>query len=152
MRAPNRRQIQPFRLRAALTHPQYYQPWEPTKAQGETIKDQIYAAEDAIDRERRDFKTQKQQRLEKLGVPAPPRSPSPPPRQRQRQQSEPKPEADTETRSEEATVGEPKPLPQDANPDAVAPPPPTVPPSHHDKDHDENGDEMVQDEEDTVIY
>jgi hypothetical protein len=54
--------------------------------------------------------------------------------------------------SEEATVGEPKPPPQDTNPDAVALPPSKARISHHDKDHDENGDEMMQDEEDTVIY
>jgi hypothetical protein len=34
----------------------------------------------------------------------------------------------------------------------VAPTPSKTRTYHHDKDHDENGDEMVHDEEDIVIY
>lgn len=49
-------------------------------------------------------------------------------------------------------VGEPKPPPHDTNPDVAASTPSKARTDHHDKDHDENGDEMVQDEEDVVIY
>ena len=132
-----------------LTHPQYYLPWELTKDQEDIVSDQIHTAEEAVDRERRDFKDRKAQRLRSLGVTPPSRSPSPPPRQ-QRPQS--KAEAETELRPDEATVGEPKSPPQDANPDVVAPTPSKARTYHHDKDHDENGDEMVHDEEDIVIY
>ncbi|KAK4157934.1 hypothetical protein C8A00DRAFT_11264 [Chaetomidium leptoderma] len=127
----------------------YYRPWELTKEQEKIISDQIHTAEEAVDRERRDFKTRKQQRLRELGVTPPPRSPSPPPRQ---QKQLPQLEPETEPRSKEVTVGEPEPPPQDTNSDVVAPTPPTARIDPHDKDHDENGDEMMQDEEDIVIY
>jgi hypothetical protein len=94
----------------------------------------------------------KEQRLRELGVTPPPRSPSPPPRQQQQRQQQSEPEPETDPRSENATVGEPKSPPQDANPDAVAPVPSKARTDPHDKDHDENGDEMMQDEEDIVIY
>jgi hypothetical protein len=110
-----------------------------------------------IDRERRDFRERKEQRLRALGVTPPPRSPSPPPQQpKQQPEPEPEPAPEPETLSdsgpEETTVGEPKPPPQDTNPDAVAPTPSKARNPHHVKDHDENGDEMMQDEEDIVIY
>lgn len=132
-----------------LTQSQYYLPWELTKEQEEIISDQIRTAEDTVDRERRDFKNRKEQRLRSLGVTPPPRSPSPPPRQ---QKPQPKAEAEPEMGPDEAMVGEPKPPPQDTNPDVVEPVPSKARTYHHDKDHDENGDEMVQDEEDIVIY
>lgn len=131
---------------------QYYLPWERTKEQEDIIRDQVRTAEETIDRERRDFKTRKEQRLRDLGVTPPPRSPSPPPRQQQQQQQQLESEPETESRLENATVGEPKVPPQDANPDAVATTPPKARTDPHDKDHDENGDEMMQDEEDIVIY
>lgn len=144
---------------ARLTCPQYYLPWELTSKQEEIISDQIRTAEEAVDRERRDFKTRKEQWLRALGVTPPPRSPSPPPRQQKQppppppQEQEPKPEKESSRSEEEATVGEPKLPPQDTNPDSVAPAPKARTTTyHHDKDHDENGDEMVQDEEDVVIY
>jgi len=131
----------------------YYLPWEPTKEQEDIISDQVQAAEEAVDRERRDFKTRKEQRLRALGVTAPPRSPSPPPRQPRHQ---PELEEDAEPKAgfhpEEATVGEPNPPPRDANTGAMAPAPPKARDSHPDKDHDEQGDEMMQDKEDIVIY
>ncbi|KAK4106499.1 hypothetical protein N658DRAFT_512331 [Parathielavia hyrcaniae] len=138
----------------------YYLPWEATKEQEDIISDQVRAAEELIDRERRNFRESKEQRLKALGVSPPPRSPSPPPRQQPKQQPEPAPETIHEPQletvpnsgAEEATVGEPKPAPRDTNPDAVAPTPSRARSPHHDKDHDENGDEMVQDEEDIVIY
>ncbi|KAK3295929.1 pinin/SDK/memA/ protein conserved region-domain-containing protein [Chaetomium fimeti] len=131
----------------------YYLPWELTKEQEDIISDQVHAAQEAVDRERRDFKTRREQRLRALGVTPPPRSPSPPPRQPRHQ---PELEANLEPkdgpRPEEATVGEPKPPPQDTNPGAMASTPPKARDSHHDKDHDEHGDEMMQDKEDIVIY
>ncbi|KAK4123417.1 hypothetical protein N657DRAFT_719044 [Parathielavia appendiculata] len=137
----------------------YYLPWELTKEQEDIISDQVRAVEELIDRETRDFKERKEQRLRALGVSPPPRSPSPPPRQL-KQRPEPAPETKRESQpetvpnsgAEEATVGEPKPEPRDTNPDAVSPTPSKARNPHHDKDHDENGDEMMQDEEDTVIY
>lgn len=138
---------------------QYYVPWELTKAQEETINDQIRAAEDMIERERRDFRSRKEQRLKALGVTPPPRSPSPPPRRQQQPEAEskseprPEPEPKADSRAEEATVGDPKPPPQDTNPDTAAPTPFKTRSYHHqDRDPDENGDEMMQDEEDVVIY
>ncbi|KAK4233793.1 pinin/SDK/memA/ protein conserved region-domain-containing protein [Achaetomium macrosporum] len=125
----------------------YYVPWELTKEQEDIVNDQIRATRDVIQREAREFKTRKEQRFKALGVTPPPRSPSPP---RQKEQL-PEPEPDAEPRSKEATVGEPKPPPQDANPDTVAPTPSKVR-TYHEKEHDENGDEMMQDEEDIVIY
>ena len=128
---------------------QYYLPWERTKEQEEIISDQLRTAEETIDRERRAFKTRKEQRLRELGVTPPPRSPSPPPRP-QRKQPDVGPEA--EPQSENATVGDPKRPPQDTNSDAAAPAPSKARTDHPDRDHDENGDEMMQDEEDMVIY
>ncbi|KAK3692859.1 pinin/SDK/memA/ protein conserved region-domain-containing protein [Podospora appendiculata] len=93
-----------------------YRPWEPTKEQENTIKNQIRVTEETIDKERQDFKRSKERALKELGVRPPAKS--------------------------ESTVGEPNP-PEDANRPSKG---------SHDKDHDENGDEMVQDKEDTVLY
>ncbi|AEO69248.1 uncharacterized protein THITE_155901 [Thermothielavioides terrestris NRRL 8126] len=153
------RQIEQIKLEEQA----YYIPWELTKEQEETIKEQIRAAEDMIDRETREFRSLKERRLRALGVSPPPRSPSPPPRQQGQQEQQeqqgqqgqrPKSEPDSDSRAERATVGEPQPSPQDTNrEDAVAATPSKVlRGDHHDKDHDENGDEMMQDEEDIVIY
>ena len=129
--------------------PQYYLPWERTKEQEDIISDQIRTAEETIDGERRAFKTRKEQRLRELGVSPPPGSPSPPPRPQRKQ---PAGGPETESQSENATVGDPKRPPQDTNPDVAAAAPSKAPTDHTDKDHDENGDEMMQDEEDMVIY
>ncbi|GAB1320488.1 hypothetical protein MFIFM68171_10698 [Madurella fahalii] len=132
-----------------------YLPWELTKNQEETIKDQIYATQETIERERREFKARKAQRLKELGITPPSRSPSPPRQQRRPPEPEPEPEQGQEqepdAQAEEAPVGEPKHTQQDTNPGDEARPPSKTR-NYHDKDHDENGDEMVQDEEDTVIY
>ncbi|KAL2141823.1 hypothetical protein VTI28DRAFT_1910 [Corynascus sepedonium] len=131
----------------------YYLPWELTKEQEDIISDQVRVAEETVERERRDFKSRKEQRLRALGVTPPPRSPSPPPQQpKQPQESEPGSEPKAESRPEEATVGEPKPPPQDTNSNAAASASPKARDSHHNKDHDEHGDEIMQDEEDVVIY
>ncbi|KAL2164458.1 hypothetical protein VTH06DRAFT_3674 [Thermothelomyces fergusii] len=132
----------------------YYLPWELTREQEDIISDQVRAAEETIERERREFRIRKEQRLRALGVTPPPRSPSPAPQQAERTH-EPEPSSGPQSgpRSEEATVGEPKRPPQDANPDAAAPPgSPKARDSHSHKDHDEHGDEIMQDEEDVVIY
>ncbi|KAK3333593.1 pinin/SDK/memA/ protein conserved region-domain-containing protein [Cercophora scortea] len=95
-----------------------YRPWELTKEQENTIKNQIRVAEETIERERQDFKRSKERTLKELGVFRPPAK-------------------------SDSTVGEPNP-PEDAN---------RPPKASHDKyHHDENGDEMVQDKEDTVLY
>ncbi|EAQ90996.1 hypothetical protein CHGG_02931 [Chaetomium globosum CBS 148.51] len=132
----------------------YYVPWEPTKEQEDIISDQVHAVQEAIDRERRDFKTRREQRLRALGVTPSPRSPSPPPREQPRHRPEREEDSGPKAGShpEEATVGEPNPPPQDTNPGALAPTPPKARDSHPDKDHDEHGDEMMQDKEDIVIY
>ncbi|KAL2257965.1 hypothetical protein VTK26DRAFT_8907 [Humicola hyalothermophila] len=129
----------------------YYLPWKLTKEQEEIIEDQVRAAEETIERELRDFEARKERRLKELGVSVPP-----PPPQEQQQQQKQEPEIRTEEGplpEEKATIGEPKPPPQDGSPGVVTSPPSKVRNDHHhDKDHDENGDEMMQDEEDTVIY
>jgi hypothetical protein len=137
-----------------LTPSQYYLPWERTKDQEDIISDQIFEAEEAVDRERRDFKTRKEQRLRELGITPPPRSPSPPPRppREQRQHAEPERGPEPASRPENTTVGESKPPPQDPNQDAGVGAPPKGRTDQHDRDHDENVDEMMQDEEDMVIY
>lgn len=86
------------------------------------IENQIADAEAAIEKERRDFRRRKEQRLKALGASQPSSKP-------------------------ESTVGEPASL-RDANDHDPAP----VPKVTHEKDHDENGDVMVEAEEDTVIY
>jgi outer membrane biosynthesis protein TonB len=128
--------------------PQYYVPWELTREQEDTVNDQIRATRDVIEKEVREFKTRKEQRFKALGVSPPPRSPSPPPQQ---EEQLPEPEPDAEPRSKDATIGEPEPPPQNTNPDTVAPTPSKTR-TYHEKEHDENGDEMMQDEEDIVIY
>ncbi|KAL2024395.1 hypothetical protein VTK56DRAFT_8206 [Thermocarpiscus australiensis] len=128
----------------------YYLPYELTEEQEHIVKEQIRAAEETIDKETREFRERKEQRLKELGVSPPPRSPSPSPQRENGQQAEPQPEPQPQPK-DDATVGEPKPPPQDTNPDAAALPPPKSR-NVHDKDHDENGDEMMQDAEDTVIY
>ncbi|KAL1842733.1 hypothetical protein VTJ49DRAFT_4371 [Mycothermus thermophilus] len=133
----------------------YYLPYKLTRDQEDIIDDQIRDAEETIARERREFKLRKEQRLKELGVEPPVRSPSPPPPREQKEQSKAaEPEIQPPSASDQATVGEPKPAPQDTNPDTVATTAPTKNQTQQlqDKEHDEHGDEMVQDEEDVVIY
>ncbi|KAJ4304376.1 hypothetical protein N0V88_001989 [Collariella sp. IMI 366227] len=131
----------------------HYLPWEPSKEQEDIIKDQIRAAEEMIDREMRDFKDRRERRFRELGVTPPPRSPTPPP-QVETHQPELEPEPAAESRPDQATVGEPKSPPQETNPDtdAAAPTPSNTQNNHHEREPDENGDEVMQDEEDIVIY
>lgn len=100
----------------------YYRPWELTKEQEHTIEGQIREAKETIDRETQEFKVCKEKRLKELGALRPP------------------------SRSEN-TVGEPKP-PEVTNLRASASSSSKV---HNDKDHDDK-DELVHDEEDTVLY
>ncbi|KAL2271620.1 hypothetical protein VTJ83DRAFT_991 [Remersonia thermophila] len=136
-----------------------YLPYKLTRHQEDILEDQIREAEETIARERREFKLRKEQRLRELGVEPPVRSPSPlPPReQHEPPKAEEEPEMHPPSASDQATVGEPKPAPQDTNLETVVATAPTEdqaqqqqPPQ--DKEHDEHGDEMVQDEEDVVIY
>ena len=106
-----------------VTISQYYRPWELTKEQERTIEEQISTAKETIDREMQEFKVRKEKRLRGLGTLRPP------------------------SRSEN-TVGEPKP-PDDTNRRASVSSSSKM--MHNDKDHDDR-DEMVHDEEDTVLY
>ncbi|KAK0630783.1 pinin/SDK/memA/ protein conserved region-domain-containing protein [Bombardia bombarda] len=113
---------------------QYYRPWELTEAQEHAIEKQVRTAEETIEREKRDFEMTRQKRLKELGVVV---SPRPPPVVKQ---------------PEETTVGEPK-HPEDTNNRGTTAEASARPPkAKNDKDHDENGDEMVQFKEDTVLY
>ncbi|KAK0711226.1 pinin/SDK/memA/ protein conserved region-domain-containing protein [Lasiosphaeris hirsuta] len=101
----------------------YYRPWELSEEQEHVIKSQVLAAKDTVDRERHDFKLRKESRLAELGVVRPPSQP-------------------------ENTVGEPKP-PEDTNRRSSAT---SLPKVHIEKVEKDDGDEMVHDEEDTVLY
>ncbi|KAI0127454.1 putative nuclear protein SDK3 [Xylariales sp. AK1849] len=132
----------------------FYLPWEPTEDQEDLIKDQIRDAEDLIEREVREFKQNKGQRLKALGI-STKATPEP------ESELAPAPTAqapDVEHAAEPAvqTVGkvDTEPLPDD--------PPNTettnrISPAQtnkvgHDKESDETGDVMVEGDEDTVIY
>ncbi|KAK3302167.1 uncharacterized protein B0T15DRAFT_487392 [Chaetomium strumarium] len=125
----------------------YYVPWQLSREQEDIVNDQIRATRDIIEKEVREFKTRKEQRFKALGVSPPPRSPSPPPPRQEEQLPEPEPDA--KPRSKEATIGEPELPPQDTNADTVAATPSKAR-TDHEKEHDENGDEMMQDEEDII--
>ncbi|KAL1854323.1 hypothetical protein Daus18300_011509 [Diaporthe australafricana] len=129
----------------------YYRPWELTEEQENTIKYQIRDAEDEIAEELRQFKRRKEQRLGELGALAPP-APS---------EVDPTDGEQAEERSNLAAQDEP--VTNDAaatNHDrhdhahshahAQSPGPAPAPKNsqHDEKDHDE----MVEAEEDTVIY
>lgn len=136
--------------------PQYYLPWELTEDQEDLIKDQIHDAETLIEKEIREFKQKKDQRLTDLGVfikpaseqeSAPkPRSPTPQKGQADMEKLQGKVDTDAlpDNRAQndstnEITNGEPF---EHAN--KVG--------NHHDKESDEAGDVMVEGDEDTVIY
>lgn len=121
----------------AKSNAQYYRPWEPTPEQEEIIKVQIRDAEAQIEDELQQFKRRKEQRLKDLeALPFP---------------------------SEvDATVGEPVERDRSNNAaqdesaatvtndrkQSLSPAPAHKGISHEDRDHDE----MVEAEEDTVIY
>ncbi|KAK3375243.1 pinin/SDK/memA/ protein conserved region-domain-containing protein [Podospora didyma] len=110
----------------------YYRPWQLTEDEKRIIEEQICLVEATVNKEKAEFERGKERRLKELGA-----SLRPPPR------------------SAEVADGEPRSVDDNTNHRHDTPPPP--PPSKarsasSDKDQDENGDEMVQDEEDTVLY
>ncbi|KAJ9131166.1 hypothetical protein NKR23_g11825 [Pleurostoma richardsiae] len=107
----------------------YYRPWELTRAQGDKIEDQIRDAEGIIDEEIQRFKRRKEQRLKELGAYQPSNSDD--------MVGDPIEEGSNAAKSEST------------NPE---PAPPLKQQHAHDRDHDENGDVIVEAEEDTVIY
>jgi hypothetical protein len=155
---------------------QYYLPWELTEDQEELIADQVRDAGDVIEKETREFKQRKEQRLDALGELAkpapesdrgtelPPRSP--PLSTRLEKETAAEEEADRSDKRERLVGSEAdtdQPLPGD--------PPPTHHETaettnasstsaeqahraaqHQEKETDEAGDVMVEGEEDTVIY
>lgn len=144
----------------------YYKPWELTKEQERIINEQIREAEETVAREVRQFET-KHGRPPKTQTKIEPKTEIPPPSTYD----------DEDVGKEQDQVGEqPNKSSEDANHGAVPslpsdgmPPPAAVPPSTttgddkgvtaasidtttHDQDHDHDGDEMIQDGEDMVIY
>ena len=109
-------------------------PWKPTEQQKDTIEDQIQDAEDAIDQEVADFKRRQEERLVALGVAAEPPTPSMP---------EPK---ETPRKTANDRSGE------ISQPDPTNRAPPQAAKVGHERESDENGDIMVEEAEDTVIY
>lgn len=151
-----------------LTPSQYYLPWELTTEQNDIVEDQVDEAEETIAHERQDFKARKEQRLRALGVVPLPRSPSPLPQESAQKPDRgpepgPKPEAEpeaepelevkpvstSETQSKEAAVDDTGLLVQDISTKDIALPSPKV---GNTTEYDEHGDEVLHDEEDTVIY
>ncbi|ROW12656.1 hypothetical protein VMCG_00755 [Cytospora schulzeri] len=105
----------------------YYRPWELSPEEEDIIKDQVHDAEGQIEEEVKQFKRRKEQRLKELGA-----LPS---------SSEVEATVDESITAATAT--------NERNPSPTPEPAPAQRNSHHeDRDHDE----MVEAEEDTVIY
>ncbi|KAK7713083.1 hypothetical protein SLS63_012165 [Diaporthe eres] len=130
----------------------YYRPWELTPEQEDIIKDQIRDAEDEIANEVRQFKRRKEQRLSDLGVLAPPAA-----SEVDNTVGEQAEERSNTAAQVESTIDDAAATNHDhhdhahEHAPAHSPSPAPAPKnSHHheDKDHDE----MVEAEEDTVIY
>ncbi|ORY69505.1 pinin/SDK/memA/ protein conserved region-domain-containing protein [Pseudomassariella vexata] len=121
----------------------YYLPWEPTADQEDIVKDQIRDAEKAVEKEAREFKQRKDEWMRALGVLVVESSDT--------QKPAPEPEA-----AHEETVGKSAEAPQTLTESTN----PTSPAAHttnsnkvgQEKESDETGDVMVEEEEDTVIY
>lgn len=157
----------------------YYLPWEPTADQEDLIADQVRDAEDIIERETREFKQRKAERLEALGEPARPASESDHAPKRPARRSPPPPSPPLEKGAAAEDEAEPssrhkRPVGNETDTDQLLPGDP--PPTHHDtskttnassptsaeqsnrggrhqeREADEAGDVMVEGEEDTVIY
>ncbi|KAK0646438.1 pinin/SDK/memA/ protein conserved region-domain-containing protein [Cercophora newfieldiana] len=101
----------------------YYRPWQLTRVQEEIIDEQIRVAKETIDRETRQFGVEKERRLEELGVSRPSSQP-------------------------ETTIGEPKPPENTNRPLSASSASKIV----LDGDHDDNGEPIQVDGEDTVLY
>ncbi|KAK6074426.1 pinin sdk mema domain protein [Seiridium cupressi] len=134
----------------------YYLPWELTEDQEDLIKDQIHDAEDLVEKETREFKQRKEQRLTALGVSIKPTSEREPAPESQPFPVEQTPEDAENTSGKVDTDALPvdPPQPHDTaettNGDASES---TNKAGHQqDKEADENEDVMVEGDEDTVIY
>ncbi|KAK9426226.1 putative Pinin/SDK/memA/ protein conserved region-domain-containing protein [Seiridium unicorne] len=134
----------------------YYLPWELTEDQEDLIKDQIHDAEDLVEKETREFKQRKEQRLTALGVPIKPNSEREPAPESRPFPVEQTPEDAENTSGKVDTDALPvdPPQPHDTaettNGDASES---TNKAGHQqDKEADENEDVMVEGDEDTVIY
>ncbi|KAH6661196.1 pinin/SDK/memA/ protein conserved region-domain-containing protein [Truncatella angustata] len=134
----------------------YYLPWDLTEDQEDLIKDQVHDAEDLTERETREFKQRKDQRLTALGISVKPiaepdTAPQIPPSH-----------GEHVSEDVEKTPGK---VDADALPSDPSQPQNTTESTngndsehtskagqHQDKDADEAGDVMVEGDEDTVIY
>ena len=115
-----------------LTIVQFYLPWELTRGQEDTIRDQILEAEKVIDKERSVFQERKNRRLEELGIALKP-----------------------SLTNKDETVGKPHDEPPT---DKSQPVSTNRPPSRAtnkvgpEKESDRADDVMIEEDEDTVIY
>lgn len=123
----------------------YYRPWELTQEQEEIIKDQIRDAEDEIADEVRQFRREKEQRLSDLGALGPP-APSEADNTVGEQAEERSNTAAQDVSTNDAAAATNHDQHQHSR--SVSPAPVQKSSHHEDKDHDE----MVEAEEDTVIY
>ncbi|KAI4167116.1 MAG: hypothetical protein LQ343_007478 [Gyalolechia ehrenbergii] len=131
----------------------YYMPWELLPSEDAKIKSQIEAAEASIQHET------EQLELENAKEAAKPQAEQKPPSSESNVDHEQEPGDAKETVGSEANiVQETNGLPNDAStdkkPEHSYPEPEQAPTNHQDnsKDHDDDGDEMVEADEDMVIY
>lgn len=110
-------------------------PWDPTEEQEDIIKDQIREAEATVEREVHEFKRQKQQRAEALGIEIESEPPT----------SEPKEIVGSKTNDEHLT-DLPKSIPTANRPPSFSGK------AGHEKEPDRADDVMIEEVEDTVIY
>ena len=128
------------------TSTQFYLPWELTADQEDRVKDQIRDAEDLAERESREFKQRREQRLKDLGLRS---GSSPAPVDEAAEGARETEEADS-ARTVGKVDSDPHPSqPESTNEDASAQPSKA---GGTDKDPDEAGDVMVEGDEDTLIY
>lgn len=122
---------------------QYYRPWELSPEEEDIIKDQVHDAEGQIEEEVKQFKRRKEQRLKDLGaLPSSSEVEATVGEQVKERSNNAAPESTTAATATNDRNPSPAPAPAPA---------PTLSQrsSHHeDRDHDE----MVEAEEDTVIY
>lgn len=128
---------------------QYYKPWELLPSQEESIKSQIAGVEATIEKENEQWNADHPPAVRKEMVDG--------------KSDPPEPQGATETNGHKETVGSPadKEKPPSPRPDEDTDIHGTTPPDHQrktteppegSKDHETNEDEIVEGEEDTVIY
>lgn len=133
---------------------QYYRPWELTPDQEDIIKDQIRDAEDEIADEVRRFRRRKEQRLSDLGaltLPAPSEADNTVGEQAEERSNT---AAQVEFTTDDAAATNDHDHHDHAHKHAPArsPSPAPAPKSSHHHHEDKDHDEIVEAEEDTVIY